>query len=463
MIINYLVLFVIFFYFIIASLEDIKKREVYDYLNYSLIFFILSVGIFDSILNYSFEPLKYVLFGLIVGFAIGSMLYYIGIWGGGDAKFLIGFSGAVFYLMEIVPSIKYSSQIYDFILFNVKYMFNFILQNLTNLVLFLNILFLIILLVLTILKIRKKTDLFNIIILFNMLLLLSLGLYFNCPDYILVFIAFVTFIFIFFSKEDVFNCAYFNVKKNKSRLVQGDIIDEDIVTPKKKLDKKKLQLGISKEDLDYIKRNLKNDRKVTVRKIIPFSLLIFINYFLYIINIIFYDRINLEILGFLFKFLFFSFMIGGAIAIFIILFNFFRYFKKLNFNLKMFEKMILGLLFFSSIIFYFVDIKPLSYLIILVPLYVFIKISKQLETLIFVKKKDLNKIVLGDWIVEDIYSKQNNLIYSVNDFKLGVDEKQLEKIKKIAKTNYDMKKLYVKDGLAFLPPLLIGFILMFFI
>ncbi|MCA9459817.1 MAG: prepilin peptidase, partial [Nanoarchaeota archaeon] len=97
---GFIVLFLIILSFILASIEDIKKREVYDYLNYTLTFFILVLGLFHSFATNSIDPIKYVSFGILIGFILGSFLYYIGIWGGGDAKFLIGFSAASYYLIS---------------------------------------------------------------------------------------------------------------------------------------------------------------------------------------------------------------------------------------------------------------------------------------------------------------------------------------------------------------------------
>jgi hypothetical protein len=92
----------------------------------------------------------------------------------------------------------------------------------------------------------------------------------------------------------------------------------------------------------------------------------------------------------------------------------------------------------------------------------FLKVAKKIEYTAFVKKKELSKITLGDWIVEDIYDREK-LIFEVSDFKLGVDEKQLDKIKELSKNNSNLNKLLVKDGLAFLPPLFIGFLIVIFL
>jgi Flp pilus assembly protein protease CpaA len=46
--IEYIILSLIIIYLTIASIEDIKKREVYDYINFSLAFIILASATFHS-------------------------------------------------------------------------------------------------------------------------------------------------------------------------------------------------------------------------------------------------------------------------------------------------------------------------------------------------------------------------------------------------------------------------------
>jgi hypothetical protein len=88
--------------------------------------------------------------------------------------------------------------------------------------------------------------------------------------------------------------------------------------------------------------------------------------------------------------------------------------------------------------------------------------AKAIEKVAFIKKKKLNEIVLGDWIVQDI-KIGNRIIYHKEDFKIGVDEFQLEKIKELDKTHSNLDKILVKDGIAFLPALYLGFLLLFLI
>ena len=70
--------------------------------------------------------------------------------------------------------------------------------------------------------------------------------------------------------------------------------------------------------------------------------------------------------------------------------------------------------------------------------------------------------MLGDWIVEDIFDSKRKII-SKEDFRLGINENQMKIIKKLAKKNKNFKEVLVKDGIAFLPPMFIGFLIIMLI
>jgi Flp pilus assembly protein protease CpaA len=78
---------------IFASVQDIKKREVADWLNYSLIIFALGFRFFYCLFNDSIMGgwwfFYYGLIGLGVFYILGNVLYYCRVFAGGDAKLLI--------------------------------------------------------------------------------------------------------------------------------------------------------------------------------------------------------------------------------------------------------------------------------------------------------------------------------------------------------------------------------------
>ncbi len=73
----------------LASLMDTKKREVADWLNYSLLFFALFLRAAISLVDSSFLPIIEGVTGGIIAFLISLALMYSGQWGGGDSKTMI--------------------------------------------------------------------------------------------------------------------------------------------------------------------------------------------------------------------------------------------------------------------------------------------------------------------------------------------------------------------------------------
>jgi Flp pilus assembly protein protease CpaA len=80
---------------VLATITDLKYKIVPNYLNYFLIIFGLGVGGITALLTNSFWPIAISLIGAGVFYAIGALLYYTGIWGGGDAKLLTGYGATM--------------------------------------------------------------------------------------------------------------------------------------------------------------------------------------------------------------------------------------------------------------------------------------------------------------------------------------------------------------------------------
>jgi hypothetical protein len=465
--ISYIVLSLVIIIFLLACYEDIKKREVYDYLNFSFAFIILIIALFDSMITGSFDPIKYSFFGTIVGFALGALLFYGGIWGGGDAKFLLGFSASVYYIKDFfLRSYSNVGFMYDYLMVKLNVGFNLFLDTFLLYITYLDLLFLMFVLI-QFLIVKRRSEKVNLLFLFTTLSLLFIGLYFNLTPISLVSICFTVFLMIFFAKEGVFDSVYLKYKKHLNHLLEGDKIDDDIRFNSKTVVKyEDGRLGLSKENIHDIKEKItKSNGKVDywVRKSLPFSILILLNFVTYLIKIVTINPTNLEILSFMFRYLFYSFISGGVLAVFVVIYYFFKNVNKIKHKMipskleifGVFVVIILGL----SIL--YLTGKGLL-LFSMVPLYIFVKMAIAIETVAFVGNKKLSQITLGDWIVQDIKDDKGKLIYHSSDFKIGVDEFQLEKIKKLSKTNEDLKQIKVKDGIAFLPALFVGFVIMYF-
>ncbi len=76
----------LFLALIILSVLDVKNREVPDWLNYGLIFAALGIRLICSFLHSDWLFFVYGILGLAIFTAFSYLFYYLGQWGGGDAK-----------------------------------------------------------------------------------------------------------------------------------------------------------------------------------------------------------------------------------------------------------------------------------------------------------------------------------------------------------------------------------------
>jgi Flp pilus assembly protein protease CpaA len=80
---------------LIASITDIKTKEVPDWLNFSLLSIALGIRLIYSLITNYWSYFLYAVIASIILFGIGLSLYYLKQWGGGDVKLLIAL-GALF-------------------------------------------------------------------------------------------------------------------------------------------------------------------------------------------------------------------------------------------------------------------------------------------------------------------------------------------------------------------------------
>jgi prepilin signal peptidase PulO-like enzyme (type II secretory pathway) len=110
----------------------------------------------------------------------------------------------------------------------------------------------------------------------------------------------------------------------------------------------------------------------------------------------------------------------------------------------------------------FVDFHLFLLSLLLLVAYPFVYLAKAAEKFLFVEKKPVEKIVPGDWIVEDVIDKKGKTIYYQDEFTKGVSDYQLSRIRELAKKEH-IKSLWVKDGIPFLVPMVLGFIVLLII
>ena len=97
----FLILFALI-WLVIASISDLKKREVANWLNFSLIVFAMAYRIFYSLLYNDIWFFVSGLVGLGIFVCLAYMFYYARVFAGGDAKLLMGL-GAILPLGFALP------------------------------------------------------------------------------------------------------------------------------------------------------------------------------------------------------------------------------------------------------------------------------------------------------------------------------------------------------------------------
>lgn len=452
--ISYVVLSITLFFFTIASIEDFKKKEIYDYINFLYAIIILSLAIIHSFYLDSFDPIKYAGFGLILSFLIGGILYLLGIWGGGDAKFLIGFGASLPYLLEFSSTLV-PAQASTFLLNSVSNFMSIIISISTIYIIIINC-FVMFLLLLFLTKKRKKQVTLNALTLLVILILLTMGFFFQVDPFLLFLWGFFAFAISFFSDDYLMDALYLRVKKKTKFLENSDVLDSDFKTKELFYSQSTFNEGIPRNILEEIKKT--NKQNVIIRKMFPMGMLLLLNFVLYGIKILSIDIKNLEMMAFLLKFLLLSFLVGGVLIMCMIVIFALRNTHKIK---KIFSRNQKYLFFGITVLLVVSSLFYSKYVLILslAYLYYFFKISKLFENSMFVLKKPLSSLVPGDWIMQDIVVK-DKVYFKVEDFKLGVEEEQLQKIKELSKKNPSLNSILIKDGIAFLPPMFGAFILL---
>ena len=106
---------------LIACVQDIKKREVSNWLNFSFLSVVLAYRVFYSILNGDFKFLGLGLLGLGLFLLIGEALYYSGGFGGGDIRLLRAFGVVLPYQSYLEVLVLGMGFVFLFLLSGVVY------------------------------------------------------------------------------------------------------------------------------------------------------------------------------------------------------------------------------------------------------------------------------------------------------------------------------------------------------
>jgi len=250
-----------------ASIQDIKKREVANWISFSLVIFALGFRFFYSLFNNNFGFFYQGLIGLAIFFVIGNVFYYSRLFAGGDAKLMIS-------LGAVLP------------------IFNSFLENLNILIYFLLVLLIcgavysvIWSLILSLKNIKlfkrdfavriKKNNVMNYGIMFAGLIIMFAGFLYNFLLILGVLIFIMPYLYAYTKSVDE-TCM---IKKiNSKNLTEGDWLYKDLKIGNKII--KANWDGLTKEEIKIIK---KKQKFVLIRQGIPFVPVFFISFLIFIL------------------------------------------------------------------------------------------------------------------------------------------------------------------------------------
>jgi Flp pilus assembly protein protease CpaA len=256
-----------FIWVVFAVIQDLRKREIANWVNFSLIIFALGFRFFYSLFSDSGFGFFYQgLIGFAVFFILGNLLYYGKVFAGGDAKLMIALGAIIPFSETLLENIN--SAVVFLIFFLIAGAFYGIIYSLVlgikNKKIFTR----------EFSKQFKKNKKFFYLALFLSLLLIISSFFVNE----LIYVALLAFIspYIYFSAKAIDeSCMVKDINTNK--LTEGDWLYKDVKIGKQ-LIKAKWE-GLSKTEIIILRKNKKN---VLIRQGIPFSPVFLISYLILI-------------------------------------------------------------------------------------------------------------------------------------------------------------------------------------
>lgn len=256
---------------IAASIQDLRKREIANWVSFSFIIFSLVYVVFYSLFNSDIFFLVYRLIGLAVFIGLGYLFYYSRIFAGGDAKLIMGlgviitlssnlannFTDYAFFVFFMLLSGGIYGLVYSFVIaafsWN-KFKIEF----------------------------RKEIKKNRYIVIFSILAIISIIPGLLIKDYILLFfpLIFIVFPFLFSYAKAVENCLIRKVSWKE--VTVGDWLYEKVRVGKNSI--MPYWEGLDEEQVYLIRKNRKS---VIIKQGIPFVPAILIAYVLFLIMQVF--------------------------------------------------------------------------------------------------------------------------------------------------------------------------------
>jgi Flp pilus assembly protein protease CpaA len=241
---------------IFAIIQDLKTREIANWLNFSLAVFALGFRFFYSLFNNdSFTFFYEGVIGLIIFFLVGNLFYYGKIFAGGDAKLMISLGAILPLSIGIIENLKsFLNFLVIFLVLGAIYVlttsFFLCIKNFKNFKKEFLIQF-------------NKNKKFFVIVSFLSVFFILLSFLEILFLFVGILILFSYFLFLFSVSIDE-TCMV--VELLPSKLSEGDWLYSDIKLKNQIL--KKNWDGLTKQDIQKL---IKLNKKVKIRQGIPFS------------------------------------------------------------------------------------------------------------------------------------------------------------------------------------------------
>ncbi len=267
-------LLVLGLFLLVASVCDIRTREVPDWLSYSLIVFGLASALFYSWIFSDWYALVASIIGFGACFLLGLLMFYTGQWGGGDAKLVMGIGATLGLPWQNFPILVVFLIMTLFVgsFYGVFYGFFLVVRNFRRFRETLK----------TYLCQPRVLLLRRVVVVFSaFLLILSFWLpgFLRFSFWALIVVFLSGYYLIIFMK--VLEKACLIKELPIAKLTEGDWIYKDVVVQGKRICGPK-DLGISKDQIALLKRLRKQGKisAVTVKEGVPFVPSFFLAYIL---------------------------------------------------------------------------------------------------------------------------------------------------------------------------------------